>query len=92
MSYKNFNRHEIFTAEDLTNVREAINNLQFEKGHSMMDSLVNSLYGLYDGYLYDGIDEELYQVLDFKVFCNLTKTLKKITDHVEANGESIALV
>ena len=88
MSYKNFNRHEIFTAEDLTNVREAINNLQFEKDYSMMDSLVNSLYGLYDGYLYDGIDEELYQVLDFKVFCNLTKTLKKITDHIEAKGET----
>jgi len=82
MSYKNFNRHEIFATEDLKNVREAINNLQFEKGYSMMDSLVNSLYGLYDGYLYDGIDEEPYQVLDFKVFCNLTKTLKKITDHI----------
>ena len=88
MSYKNFNRHEIFTTEDLNNVREAINNLQFEKGYSMMDSLVNSLYGLYDGYLYDGIDEELYQVLDLKVFCNLTKTLKKITDHIEAKGET----
>jgi len=92
MSYKNFNRHEIFTTEDLKNVRDAINNLQFEKGYSMMDSLVNSLYGLYDGYLYDGIDEELYQVLDFKVFCNLTKTLKKITDHIEANGEGVTLV
>jgi len=92
MSYKNFNRHEIFTTEDLKNVREAINNLQFEKGYSMMDSLVNSLYGLYDGYLYDGIDEELYQVLDFKVFCNLTKTLKKITDHIESNGEGVTLV
>jgi hypothetical protein len=92
MSYKNFNRHEIFTAEDLTNVREAINNLQFEKDYSMMSPLVNSLYGLYDGYLYDGVDEELYQVLDFNVFCNLTKTLKKITDHIEANGEGVTLV
>ena len=90
MNYQNFNRHEIFNAEDLTHVREAINNLQ-ENGHSFTP-LENSLYGLYDGYLYEGIDEELYQVLDFKVFCKLVKTLKKITDHIKSNGESVTLV
>lgn len=90
MAHKTFNRYEIFNVEDMNNVRSAINNLQ-EQGHSFTP-LENSLYGLYDGYLYDGIDEELYQVLDFKVFCNLTKTLKKITDNIEANGESVTLV
>jgi len=90
MAHKTFNRHELFTTEDLKNVREAISNLT-EKGMSFTP-LENSMYGLYDGYLYEGLDEELYQVLDFKVFCNLTKTLKKITDHIEANGESVTLV
>ena len=90
MAYKRFNRHELFTMEDLQNVREAISNLT-AKGMSFTQ-LDNSLHGLYDGYFYDGIDEELYQVLDFKVFCNLTKTLKKITDSIKANGESVTLV
>ena len=79
MSYTRFDRYEIFTSEDMKAVRDAIETLELDS------PLVNSLYGLYDGYLYDGIDEELYQVLDFEVFCNLTKTLKKITDHIEAN-------
>ena len=90
MNYKNFNRHEVFNCEDLDNVREAIKNLgEKEKAFT---SIENSLWGLYDGYLYEGLDEELYQILDFKVFCNLTKTLKKIVDHIKSNGESITLV
>lgn len=90
MAYKTFNRHKLFTVEDLQNVRESISNLT-ANGMSYTP-LDNSLHGLYDGYLYEGIGEELYQVLDFQVFCNLTKTLKKITDHIEANGESVTLV
>lgn len=90
MNYQNFNRHEVFNSEDLDNVREAIKNLgEKEKAFIPVE---NSLWGLYDGYLYEGIDEELYQILDFKVFCNLTKTLKKIVDHIKSNGESITLV
>jgi|GEM_PF-2962523 len=90
MNYKNFNRHEVFNCEDLDNVREAIKNLgEKEKAFT---SIENSLWGLYDGYLYEGLDEKLYQILDFKVFCNLTKTLKKIEDHIKANGESVTLV
>jgi len=90
MAYKRFNRHELFTMEDLQNVRAAISNLM-EKRMSFTP-IDNSLHGLYDGYLYEGIDEELYQVLDLEVFCNLTKTLKKITDHIKSNGESVTLV
>jgi len=90
MNYQNFNRHEIFTAEDMNNVRAAIKNLgEKEKAFIPVE---NILCGLYDGYLYEGLDEKLYQILDFNVFCNLTKTLKKITDHIEANGEGVTLV
>ena len=73
MNYRRFDRHEIFTSEDLKAVRDAIDALD-----ELDNPLVNSLYGLYDGYLYDNLAEELYQVLDFKVFCNLTKTIQKI--------------
>ena len=87
MNYQQFNRHEIFTAEDLQNVRATVDNLMEHKLY--FTDLGNSVCGLYDGYLYEGIDEELYQVLDLKVHVNLCKTLKKIEDHIKANGESI---
>ena len=90
MAYKRFNRHELFTMEDLQNVRAAISNLMERR--MSFTPLDNSLHGLYDGYLYEGLDEELYQVLDLKVFLNICKTLKKIEDHIEANGESVTLV
>lgn len=90
MNYKNFNRHEIFNCEDLDNVRAAIKNLsEKEKPFTPVE---NSLWGLYDGYLYEGLAEKLYQILDFKIFCNLTETLKKIKDNIKANDESITLV
>lgn len=79
MNYQKFNCNEILTTEDLTYVEEAIKNLE-ENGHSFTP-LKNCLYRLKDGYLYEGIDKVLYQVLDFKVFCNLVKTLSKITDN-----------
>ena len=41
-------------------------------------SLCNSVYGLYDGYLYHNLAEELYEVLDFETFCNIHKTIRKI--------------
>ena len=90
MNYKNFNRHELFNMEDMDNVRNAIKNLG-EKELAFIP-VENKLFGLYDGYLYEGLAEELYQILDFSVFCNLCKTLKKITDHVEAKGEAVTLV
>ena len=87
MNYKRFNRHQLFTAEDLQNVREAINNV-IDNGESY-GSLHNSLCGLYDGYFYDDVDVEAYQTLDFKVFCNLAKTLKKIEGYFVTEQESI---
>ena len=53
-------------------VRGAIDILELD------NPLVNSLYGLYDGYFYDNLAEGLYQVLDFETFCNVQKTIHKI--------------
>lgn len=90
LNYKRFDRHQLFTAEDLTNVRNAINDIM-DQGKSF-GSLHNSICGLYDGYLYDGIDVEAYQELSFDVFIQLSKTLKKIEDSIKVGGESVTLV
>lgn len=76
MNYTRFNRHEIFTAEDMKAVGDAIDSLELDNPTAML--LVNSLYGLYDGYLYDNLAEGLFHVLDFETFCNIQKTIQKI--------------
>jgi hypothetical protein len=73
MNYKRFDRHEIFTSEDLKAVRDAIENIEL-----VSQLYLNALYGLYDGYLYDNLAEDLYQELDLKEFCALLKTIQKI--------------
>lgn len=76
MNYTTFNRHEIFTEEDMKAVRDAIDYLEVEYGSRYI--LLNELYGLYDGHLYDYLVEELWGKLKFKTFCNLHKTILKI--------------
>lgn len=88
--YKRFNRHEVFNVEDLINMKNTINDL-IEKD-MIFTELDNKVYGLYDGFLYDGIIEELYQVLDVDVFCNIIKTINKVIDYIKINGESTTLV
>ena len=48
MSYKKFNRHECFTSEMMTMSTDIIN-------ASSDSSLKNMAYGLFDGYLYEGL-------------------------------------
>lgn len=88
--YKRFNRHEVFNVEDLVNMKNTINNL-IEKD-MIFTELDNKVYGLYDGFLYDGLIDELHQVLDADIFCNMVKTINKIIDYIKINGESITLV
>lgn len=57
-NYKRFNRHELFTSEDTSLVLEGITRLV---GHH---SLKNMLYGLFDGYFYNSLREDLNSVVD----------------------------
>lgn len=52
MSYTRFNRHESMDSETRTEIMDIIRELRWEDGNS---KIVNMLYGLFDGYLYDEI-------------------------------------
>ena len=65
MKYQNFNRHKAFTPEIMTMVRETIKMVDykaFEIGKSPYDGeLMNMLYGLYDGFYYEGLIEAVQE-------------------------------
>ena len=52
MNYTRFNRHESMDSETRTEIMDIIRELRWEDGNS---KILNMLYGLFDGYLYDDI-------------------------------------
>ncbi len=53
MSYTNFNRHANMSVETLREIGNIIDEVNFNTGFDLM----NMLYGLYDGFLYDDLLE-----------------------------------
>jgi hypothetical protein len=61
MSYSRFNRHEHMSQETRRDILELIKDIQFGYlGYSSKgNSIINMLYGLFDGYLYDELITEV---------------------------------
>ena len=58
MSYKRFNRHEIFNSEMMSFHSQTIREVEdffIENDESMFNQLTNMLCGIWDGYLYDNL-------------------------------------
>ena len=96
MSYKRFNRHECFTSEMMemtrTSIRE-IEDLALAQKESMFNSATNSLYGLYDGYLYDNLLEEVLKFNPEQSTINKVKGLIKATEmYIQLMGEGVTQV
>ena len=53
MSFIRFNRHANMTSETRGEIMDIINEVDFNNGFDLM----NMLYGLFDGYLYDDLLE-----------------------------------
>jgi hypothetical protein len=96
MSYTRFNRHEAYTPEIMDLVRETINAVEshcIKTKQSMFNGLTNSLFGLYDGYLYhslliDAIELDIPQ----DVFNNIKGIVKATQAYVALHGEGETLV
>lgn len=98
MNYQRFNRHEAYTPEIMTMVRETIrmvDNKAFETKQSPYGSLMNMLYGLYDGYLYEGLIQEA-QNFGFEeghpIYNNLEGINNVTEQYIKMFGESETLV
>ena len=78
MSYKRFNRHEVFNQEDTSFVLELIGQIYGQHG------IKNMLYGLFDGYLYEELMYDLYSKTSIKGkdLERLETILEKVDDHL----------
>lgn len=98
-SYR-FNRHSLFTSEDLTEVLDiikAVDNIALESDTYMKDKhsvLSNMLYGLMDGYLYDNVLTTAagWTKVPMVLIERLEAIVDKIVNHILTNGESVTMV
>lgn len=88
--YKNFDRHSLFNVGDVTLVRLLANKVYMNENTDR--DLVNSLYGLYDGYLYDDLMQSAAFQLPTTDLMDLRKLVEKINSDISINGERTTLV
>lgn len=80
-TYKRFNRHEVFNADDRSLVLDIIKKVEpFGKE-------ANCLFGLFDGYYYDDL---MWSIVETDVSpdmkYNLAKLLNKVQLHIDKNA------
>jgi benzoyl-CoA reductase/2-hydroxyglutaryl-CoA dehydratase subunit BcrC/BadD/HgdB len=96
MSYVRFNRHEAYTPEIMDLVRETINAVEthcIKTKQSTFNGLTNSLFGLYDGYLYDSLLIEAIEMdVPQDVFNNIKGIAKATQAYIALHGEGVTLV
>ena len=81
-SYTRFDRHEVFTSEDRTLVLDMIGEL------SKVDhpTEVNMLFGLFDGYWYVSLEDELKKTnIDLSMASKLSKLLNRVSASIAVN-------
>ena len=96
MSYVRFNRHEAFTPEIMDLVRETINAVEnhcIKTKQSAFNGLTNSLFGLYDGYLYDSLLIDAIEMdVPQDVFNNIKGIVKATKAYIALHGEGVTQI
>jgi len=94
MSYKRFNRHELFDSFLMdwhsTTIKNVTNYI-WETQKEVHSELENMLYGIWDGYLYDNLLTKAL-ILPKEDYRRIQDTVDLINEHIEANGESVTQV
>ena len=81
-SYTRFNRHEVFNSEDRTLVLDIIGMLSKRE----YPTEVNMLFGLFDGYWYVSLEDELMKTnIDTYKLSMLSGLLNKVAASIAVN-------
>ena len=101
MAYYRFNRHELFTQEDRTEVLDLIKEVETiayfndsSRYEGVYGELTNMLFGLFDGYLYDNVLSTAAGIIDLPmaIISRIEAIVDKCTNDILTNGQSITLV
>ena len=85
MSYKRFNRHEIFNSEMMSFHSQTIREVEdffIENDESMFNQLTNMLCGIWDGYLYDNLMDV---ALEMGIHNGLIDRIEQTIEFIEKN-------
>lgn len=101
MAHYRFNRHQLFSKEDTSEVLDLIKEVEkiaYSEGVSRYEGkygeLTNMLFGLFDGFLYDNVLTTAASIvkLPMDTIKRIEAKVDLITADILANGESITLV
>ena len=101
MAHYRFNRHELFSSEDTSEVLNIIRtvgdialDIDREDREEAFNELTNMLYGMFDGYLYDNVITTAVSItqLPIEVCKRIEAIVDKIVGHILVNGQSETVV
>lgn len=82
MSYTNFNRHANMSGDTLNEIMNILTEVRFNSGFD----IVNMIYGLFDGYLYDELLTRAKEEFDGNTYNRLEKVVNIISNYPKING------
>jgi hypothetical protein len=94
MSYKRFNRHQIFDSflvDWHSTTIKLVKDYVYETTGEVFSELENMLCGIWDGYLYDDLLTKAL-ILPTEDYRRIESTVDLINEHIEANGESVTQI
>lgn len=94
MAHKNFNRHDLFDNTLMSFHSATISKVQewnMNDNRKMIDSTVNMLYGIWDGYLYDELPKAIGH-LPTDLQERILITIKLIEQDIQLKGETITQI
>ena len=101
MAYYRFNRHQLFTSEDRTEVLDLIKEVETiayfndsSRYEGKYGELTNMLFGLFDGYLYDNVLSTAVGIIDLPmaIIERIEAIVDKCTNDILTNGQSITAI
>ncbi len=101
MAHYRFDRHQLFTSQDRSEVLDLIREVEtiaYSNDKSRYDGqygkLTNMLFGLFDGYLYDNVLTTAASIADLSMdtIGRIEAIVDKCTNDILTNGQSITQV
>lgn len=94
MSYKRFDRHELFDGFLMdwhSTTIKLVRNYIWETKKEVHSELENMLCGIWDGYLYDNLLTKAL-ILPKEDYRRVEDMVRLINEHIDTNGESVTKI